>query len=368
MSDPRVIKLADLLVSYCLAVEQGETVLIRGNAHGFPLVKEAYRAVVRAGGHPFVYWEDDEFREILLKEGSDDQIQHVDTPLTLLYETYDCMIACRADNNTRILSSIDPSRQQLLAQGRRDLTQTYMDRSARGDLRWVVTRYPTAAYAQDADMSLADYEDFVYGACFVDREDPVAAWGQLSRRQQHLVNWLDGKNEVRVVGPNADLRLSIAGRQFINSDGRANMPSGEIFTGPVESSVEGWVRFTYPAIYQSREVDGVALTFKEGRVVDATATKNEPFLHSVLDTDAGARYLGEFAVGTNEGIQQFTRSILFDEKIGGTIHMALGSSYPQTGGQNRSAVHWDMICDMRDGSQIWVDDELFYENGRFMVT
>lgn len=367
MGDQRVKKLADLLVSYCLDVNRGEKVLIRGGAHGFPLVKEAYRAIVQAGGHPFVAWEDDEFREIILKEGDDDQIQHVPPPLSLLYETYDCMIACRADNNTRILSAIDPARQQLLAQGRRDLTQTYMDRSARGELRWVVTRYPTAAYAQDADMSLDDYEDFVYGACFVDRPDPVAEWGRLSKVQQRLVDWLAGKKEVRVVGPNADLHLSIDGRTFINSDGRANMPSGEIFTGPVESSVNGWVRFTYPAIYQSREVDGVALYFKDGRVSEATASKNEPFLHSVLETDDGARYLGEFAIGTNEGIQQFTRSILFDEKIGGTIHMALGASYPQTGGQNRSAVHWDMICDMRDGSQIWVDDELFYENGRFLV-
>lgn len=367
MADPRVVKLAQLLVSYSLNVQKGEKVLLRGSAHGYPLVKEAYRAVVQAGGHPFVAWEDDEFKEILLKEGSDDQITHVPPPQAMLYETYDCMMALRAENNTRALSGVDTAKQRLMAQGRQSLMQTYMDRSNRGDLRWVVTRYPTPAYAQDADMSLEDYEEFVYGACYLDKEDPVAEWHKLSAMQQKLVDWLKGKKEIRVQGPNADLRLSIAERVFINSDGRANMPSGEIFTGPVESSVNGWVRFTYPAIYQAREVDGVELHFEDGKAVKAAASKNEAYLNSVLDTDEGARYLGEFAIGTNEGIQRFTRSILFDEKIGGTIHMALGASYPQTGGVNRSAVHWDMICDMRDGSQIWVDDELFYENGQFKV-
>ncbi len=195
----------------------------------------------------------------------------------------------------------------------------------------------------------------------------MAEWGKIHAMQQRMVEWLAGKREVKVTGPNADLSLSIAGRTFINSDGHRNMPSGEIFTGPVEESVNGWVRFTYPAIYMGREVDGVELRFKDGKVVDATATKNEEFMISVLDTDAGSRYLGEFAVGTNMGIQRFTKSILFDEKIGGTIHMAVGAGYPETGSKNNSAVHWDMICDMRNGGQIHVDGELFYENGVFVV-
>jgi aminopeptidase len=231
----------------------------------------------------------------------------------------------------------------------------------------VTTLYPTHALAQEADMSLAEYEDFVYRACHVDLDDPVAAWQRMSGWQQTLVDWLAGKREVVVRGPHVDLTLSIAGRTFVNSDGHKNMPSGEVFTGPVEASVNGWIRFTYPAIYAGREVDGVQLQFEGGKVVSASASKNEAFLQQVLDTDPGARYLGEFAIGTNDGIRQFTKSILYDEKIGGTIHLAVGAGYPETGSHNESAVHWDMICDMRQGGQIWVDGELFYDSGRFLV-
>jgi len=172
---------------------------------------------------------------------------------------------------------------------------------------------------------------------------------------------------VRVVGPETELRLNVAGRTFINSDGKTNMPSGEVHTGPVEDSVEGHVYFSYPAIYQGREVAGVRLWFEGGKVVKASAEKNEDFLLQMLDTDEGARYVGEFAIGTNKGITRFTRQILFDEKINGSFHMALGRSYPETGGKNVSAIHWDMICDMRAGGEIWVDDELLYKDGRFVV-
>lgn len=181
------------------------------------------------------------------------------------------------------------------------------------------------------------------------------------------MDWLSGKDEVVVKGPNVDLKLSIKGRNFINSDGKTNMPSGEIFTGPVEDSVEGWVRFTYPAIRLGREVEGIELKFEKGKVVEATAEKNEPFLLEMLEVDEGARYVGEFAIGTNKRINRFIKNMLFDEKTGGTIHMALGAGYPQTGSVNKSGIHWDMICDMRDGGQIYVDGELFYEAGEFKI-
>jgi aminopeptidase len=216
-------------------------------------------------------------------------------------------------------------------------------------------------------MSLAEYEDFVYGAAMVHLDDPVAYWRAKAAEQQRLVDWLKGKKQVEVKGENVDLTLSIKDRVFINADGKKNFPDGEIFTGPVRDSVNGWVRFTYPAIYQSREVEGVELTFEEGKVVKATAQKGEEYLNSVLDTDEGARYLGEFAIGTNEGIQQFTRNILFDEKINGTIHMAVGAGYPETGSKNQSSIHWDMICDMRSGGEIVVDGSLFYKDGEFQV-
>lgn len=367
MSDPRITRLANLLVSYCVQVQPGDKVILHSSSLALPLVAETYREVLRAGGHPFVQWDEEIFQEILLKEGSDEQLTSIAPPERLLIDTYDCRIAIRAAGNTRSLNGVDLARQRLHREGQQELLATRMRRAAAGEMRWVGLIYPTPAYAQEADMSLSEYEDFVYGACFADREDPAAEWGRIHTVQQRLVDYLAGKKEVVVKGPNADLRLSIAGRTFINSDGRRNMPSGEIFTGPVEESVEGWVRFTYPAIVSGREVEGIELHFEEGKVVQASATKNEAFLLDMLDTDAGARYLGEFAVGTNDGITRFTKSILFDEKIGGTIHMALGRGYPETGSRNTSAIHWDMICDMRDGGQIWVDDELFYDSGRFQI-
>jgi aminopeptidase len=367
MMDPRITKLANLLVNYSVAVKTGDKVLVRGSASALPLITETYRAVLQAGGHPLVMWEDEIFSEILLKEGSDAQLSYIQEPMKMVVESFDCLISLRGSSNTRMLSHVDPERQQIARIAGAELMQTFMKRSADGQLRWVSTLYPTNAHAQEADMSLTEFEDFVFAACHADKDNPVAEWQTLSKMQQKLVDWLVGKGVVVVKGPNVDLKLSIAERTFINSDGKANMPSGEIFTGPVEESVNGWIRYTYPAIYSGREVEGIELRFEDGKVIDATAKKNEEFLISVLDTDPGARYLGEFAIGTNNSIDRFTKSILYDEKIGGTIHTAVGNGYPQTGSKNQSSVHWDMICDMRDGGQIWVDDELFYDSGKFMI-
>jgi aminopeptidase len=242
-----------------------------------------------------------------------------------------------------------------------------MQRSAIGQLRWMASLFPTNAYAQDAEMNLSQYEDFVFGACLPDRNDPVNYWKQFSIWQQKIVDWLKGKNQVRVIGPETDLTLSIAGRTFINCDGHFNMPDGEIFTGPVENSLSGYVYFSYPAIQQGREVTGVRLWFENGKVVKSIANKNEDYLTQTLDTDEGSRFVGEFAIGTNEGIQRFSRQILFDEKIGGSFHLALGAGYPETGSHNQSAIHWDMICDLRQGGEIWVDEVLLYKDGKFVL-
>ncbi len=367
MADPRVSKLAKLLANYCVEVKPGDKVLLMGAFSALPLVRETYREVIRAGGHPLTFWQEDTLAEIFYQEANDEQLAHIPEPQKLIMETYDCRIAIRGAENTRALSGIDPAKQTITRNASKELMEISMKRSASGDLRWVGTLFPTNAYAQEADMSLSEYENFVYGACHVDKEDPVAEWKKVSKIQQKLVDWLVGKKEVKVQGPNVDLILSIADRTFINSDGRRNMPSGEIFTGPVEDSVNGWVRFSYPAIQSGREVSGIELYFDDGKVVKATAKKNEAFLHSMLDSDAGSRYLGEFAIGTNDGIDRFTKSILFDEKIGGTIHMAIGAGYPETGSKNVSSVHWDMICDMREGGKIWVDGMEFYDSGKFLV-
>lgn len=216
-------------------------------------------------------------------------------------------------------------------------------------------------------MGLVEYEDFVYNACLGDINDPVGYWKRFSAWQQKIANWLKGKKQVHVTAPETDLRFSIEGRSFSNCDGHENMPDGEVFTGPVEDSLDGQVYFSYPTIFNGREVTGVRLWFEEGRVVKAIADKNEDFLLKTLDTDEGARRVGEFAFGTNRGITRFTRQILFDEKINGSFHMALGASYPETGGKNESAIHWDMICDMRREGRVTVDGKLLYKNGKFVI-
>jgi aminopeptidase len=242
-----------------------------------------------------------------------------------------------------------------------------MKRSAAGELRWALTLFPTQAYAAEADMSLAEYEDFFYRACLCDRPDPVEAWRVQSDETRRLADWTNGREEIRLEGPGTDLTLNVSGRTFVAADGRHNMPDGEFFTGPVEDSVNGEVTFSYPAVYGGREVAGVKLRFRDGKVVDASAERNEDFLLKTLDTDEGARRLGELGIGTNYGIDRFTKEILLDEKIGGTIHLAVGMSYPETGGKNSSAVHWDMVCDLRQGGRITVDGVELQSNGRFSV-
>lgn len=365
--DPRVEKMAKVLVNYSVAVRPGDLVWLRYEPLAEKAAVAVYEEILKAGGNPVVQTAPPVFSESLFRLANNDQLDFLNPTLMWLTENADVRITIGAPENTRSLSNSDPVRISRLQKAQHPIMKTFMERQGTGALRWTGTRYPTEAGAQDAEMSLREYEDFVYGSMMLDRDDPVAYWLDFSNRQQRLVDWLDGKKDVQVKGENVDLTLSIEGRKFINADGKKNFPDGELFTGPVEDSVNGWVRFTYPAIYNSREVTGVELTFKDGKVVKATADKGEDFLNSVLDTDAGARYLGEFAIGTNEAIDRFTRSILFDEKLGGTIHLAVGASYPDTLAKNQSAIHWDMICDMRSGGRIIVDDQLFYENGEFRI-
>jgi aminopeptidase len=367
MKDPRVEKLARILVNYSIKVQPREWVLVIANLEALPLTREVARHIIQAGANPTILIEDDDLSSMILAESSDEQLDWLSPVEKMAYEKVDAFISLRAASNTHAMSGIDPQKQRRRQQSRREVMQTYFQRSAEGSLRWTLTQFPCQAYAQDADMSLADYENFVYGATFSDQADPVQAWQNVYDSQQRLVEWLKGKKTVAVRGPHCDLTLSIAGRNFINCAGEKNMPDGEIFTGPVEESIDGWVKFTYPAILRGREVEGVELELKDGRVIAARAQKNEEFLLTMLDSDSGARYVGEFAIGSNYGIQRFTKSILFDEKIGGSFHMALGAGYPETGSRNQSSIHWDMICDLRQDSEIRVDGELFYQNGNFKI-
>jgi aminopeptidase len=331
------------------------------------------RYVLRAGGHPYPFMGLEmlrgmtNFQEVFFKEASEEQLDHVLRTDQMIFESFESMITIRGEENTRSLTNIDPEKFVRYGRARSGIREFYFQRSASDDLRWCTTLYPTEAYAQEADMSLSEFEEYIYGATYADTEDPIAKWDEIKREQQTLVDWLQGKEHVQLKGPNVDLTLSIAERDFVNSHGLKNMPSGEIYTSPVEDSAVGWVKFTFPAIREGREVNGIHLSFEDGRVVEATAEKNEDYLLGMLDSDPGARYLGEFAIGTNRRIDRFIKSILLDEKIGGTFHMAVGYGFPQVGSKNKSNIHWDMICDMRDGGEIHVDGELFYKSGEFLI-
>ncbi|MFQ3647644.1 MAG: aminopeptidase [Anaerolineae bacterium] len=365
--DPRIERYADLLVNYSTSVQKGEWVGIIGDVEALPALRAVYAHVLAAGGNPSLMLIDETSERHFARHATDEQIQWLDPMQSLYYDRADVYIRIRGSANTRAMTSIPGTRVQQIAKARQIWLDTRLSRAAQGQFKWVGTIFPTQAHAQEANMSLEEFEDFVYSAMFCDQDDPKAAWAQLGRNQQGKVDYLNGKKHIRCVGPNIDLTLSIEGRKFINCCGLNNMPDGEIFTGPVEESVNGWVRFSYPSLVSGRAVSGIELKFVDGKVVEAHAEQNDELLQAQLNTDAGARYLGEFAIGTNFGINKFTSNILYDEKIGGTIHMAIGRSYAETGGKNQSAVHWDMICDMRTDSEIYVDGELFYRNGDFTV-
>ncbi len=365
--DPRVDKVAEILVNYSAPVKPGELVSIRMiDPLASPLALAIYKYVIQAGGHVFFQMAPAGTEEIFYKYASEEQLDFLNPFDVWQIENKEVEFVLLADSNTKALTNVDPERMARRNRARTPLMKTFMRRDSDGSLRWTLTQHPTQAAAQDAEMSLSEYEDFVYGASMVHLDDPIAYWKGVSAEQQRLVDWLKGKQQIEVKGENIDLSLSIKDRVFVNADGTNNFPDGEIFTGPVEESVNGWVRFTYPAIYDGREVDGVELTFEDGKIVKATAEKGEDYLNSMLDTDPGARYLGEFAIGTNKGITQFTRNILFDEKIGGTVHMACGAGYPETGSHNESGIHWDMLCDMAD-AEMSADGDVFYRSGKFEI-
>ena len=367
MADPRVEALADVAVSYSTAVRPGDLVVIDATPLAAPLVRSTYRRVVAAGGHPEVRIRVDGVAEALLALGDETQLGWLSPARREEVERADVRIVFEADFNTRGLSGADPARQATVQRARKHVSDRVFARAHAGELRWLVTLYPTNAAAQDAGMSLPEYEAFVYRAGLLDRPDPVAAWRELGERLQRLARWLETKSRLRVVAEGTDFTLGVAGRRWVPSRGKENLPDGEVFTGPVETSIEGDVRFTYPAAFRGRIVEGIELRFERGEVVSARATRGQAFLEEMITIDDGARRVGEFSFGMNEAVSEFTLNTLFDEKIGGTIHLALGKSYPETGGTNASALHWDLVCDLRERSEVYADGELVYRDGRFLV-
>ena len=367
MRDPRTEGLAKILVGYSTEVKEGEVVSIDGESAAEPLLLAVYEEVLKAGAHPILNVALDGQSATYFKHASDAQLGWISPVAEWMVEHADVRIAIGASTNTRELSTVPPERQTRRQTATGDLLARAMERSAAGEFRWCYTLYPTNAYASEAEMSLADYEDFYFGACLATDGDPLTAWQRASAETKRLAEWIEGHEEVRVTAPGTDITLGIAGRKFIPCDGRHNMPDGEFFTGPVEDSAQGEVTFHLPAVIGGREVSGVRLRFDAGRVVEASAERGEEFLVELLDTDEGARRLGELGIGTNYAIDRGTREVLLDEKIGGTVHMAVGRSYPESGGLNESAVHTDLVCDLRLGGRIVVDGEDFQVDGKFVV-
>ena len=367
MADPRVQRMADVLVRHSLGLQPGDLVVINGSTLASDLITETYRAALRSGANPVVQTQLPGLTEVLLTEGSDNQIRTISPVEELLNNQANAELRIIAEENTKALSSTPTDRLNSFTSARSSLNRNRMERAGRGELRWSLTLFPTNAHAQDAGMSLSEYREFVFEACGLNDDDPVARWRELSARQARMIEWLEPRREVTVIGSETNLTLSIAGRSWNNSDGKRNFPSGEVFTGPIEDSTEGHIRFSFPANIQGHEVAGIRLRFEHGKVVDASAERNEPFFLSLLDTDEGARRIGEFAFGTNNGIQRFTGNTLYDEKIGGTIHLALGAGYPDTGSTNVSAIHQDLVCDLRDEGEVQVDGDVFLAEGKYLV-
>lgn len=381
MRDPRLDKLAQVLVHYSTRVKPGDLVGISAEPVAMPLIEACTEAVIKAGAHVCWIPKSEAMMELLLTHGTAEQLAYV-SPLAMhQIETIDVSLVFWANLNTKSLSRMDPARVGAHQAARRPVMKTFMSRAAKaskgepGGLRWCGTMFPTMASAQDAEMSLDQYEDFVFRAGLLHLADPLAAWKAVHERQERVREYLQGKKQLRFRAAasdghdGTDLVVDVSKSTWINCAGHENFPDGEVFAGP--GAVDGHVNYTFPAVYNGREVEGVRLKFKAGRVVDASAKKNEDFLIKMLDQDAGARTLGEIAIGTNYSITDFSKNTLFDEKIGGTFHAAVGAGYPESGSTNESGLHWDMVCDLRPGpgragGTIEADGEVFHRDGKFL--
>jgi aminopeptidase len=361
MIDERVGKLARVLVDYSIEAGEGDQVLISGEVGAGPLIGALYTRLLQVGATPVTQIGLPGMQELFFEYAQERHYEEIPGVTRTIFEGVDAQIVVHAPSNTRALANVDPSKQQALQKRNKPLSEMVLEKN-----RWVVTLFPTEALAQEAYMGLSEYEEFAFAAMGLNEEDPIRYWSEKFAEQDRLIGRLEEAREIRIVGPETDLTLSVEGRTFVNAAGRRNMPCGEVFTGPVETSANGTVYFGVPAAVAGREISGARLRFEAGKVVDASAEKGEEYLMSLLDADAGARYLGELGIGTNYGILQASANVLFDEKLGGTVHLAIGRSYAETGGKNDSSVHTDLVCDLRDGGGLYADGELIQENGRFL--
>jgi len=359
-------KYARLLLHYSLQLKKGDKLLIMSSWLAEDLLKEVYRESLAIGAYPEFNISINGTDKIFYDAAADDQLKYVSPTIKYALENYEALLMIRAPFNLKELENVDPAKKQLVSMGRAHINKTILTRSAEGKLAWNLCVFPTDAAAQECGMSKSEYEEFVYSACFLNEADPIAKWHQLDKNQQRIVDYLANKDNIRYTGKDIDISFSAQGRKWISAAGTRNMPCGEVFTSPVEDSVNGKVRFSYPGFYLGQEIEDISLEVKDGLVVKWDAKKGKSLLDKIMEIP-GARQFGEAAVGTNTGIKKFTKNMLFDEKLAGTVHLALGASIPETGGKNESAIHWDMLADMNDGGEIYADSELIYKNGRFII-
>jgi aminopeptidase len=358
-------KYAELLIDYCLDLQKNEKLYISTTTAAIPLVSEIFRYGTQKGAIIELDLSFSDQNKIFYDHARNHQLTYVPVLKKKAMEEFDAYLAIKAPFNLMETQHIDSNKRKIRQKAFSSLNQAYYKRTADGSMKRTLCLYPTHSSAQMAGMSLDEYREFVFHACRLNEIDPTSAWLDVRKKQQKLVAFLNRAKHIRYLNKASDISFSTKGRTWINSDGRTNMPSGEVFTGPVEESVQGVVHFDYPSIYLGTEVSGITLEVKDGKVVSWKADTGGEVLDEVFSTP-GANYFGEVAIGTNYNIQRPTKNILFDEKIGGTIHMAVGQSYKQSGGKNTSTIHWDMIANMTDGGQIWVDGEQIYKDGRFL--
>jgi|SRR6056297_62037 len=367
MINPILEKYADVLVDYSVEVKEDEQVLIQGAMAAEPLIKAVYVKVLKRGAHPIVIPTFAGKDELFYENASENQLDYQSPIRKYLIENIDASISILAHYNTKGMTNVDPQKMKKRSLANRELMKIHMKRASEGDLNWTLCQYPTSADAQEAKMSLSEYEDFVFNACHLYEDDPLNYWRELGEELNSIADYLNEVKTIHYKSNDTDIKFNVEGRKWIADKGKENYPGGEVFTGPVEDSAEGHIRFSYPGIFHGKEIEDIKLSFENGKVIKASAEKGEELLKTLLDTDQGSRYLGEVAIGCNYGINKFSRNMLFDEKIGGTVHLALGNSYPETKGKNESTIHWDMLCDMSQGGQIYADGELIYEDGKFLI-
>lgn len=367
MKDFRLERWADVLVNYSLGVKKGDLFQIKSRHLADPLIHEVYRLALRKGANPYLTYLGEGLNEIFYKEASKEQLEFLSDVEKLEIEKIDKYLYIISEYNQKALSNYDPKKLSLRRKSTGYLLERRLARAAKGLMQWSLTAYPDNAQAQDAEMSLDEYTEFIFAAGFLNDNNPVKKWQTLANEQRRLVKIISKMKKIKVKAKDTDFSLSVQDRKWISCEGKENFPDGEVFTTPIEDSVEGQIYYSFPCLYLGREVADVRLRFKKGEVIEAKASKGEDYLKSMIAMDAGAKRIGEFSFGTNYGITKFVKNTLFDEKIGGTIHLALGSCYPETGGKNKSSLHWDMVCDLRKDAEVIGDGKVIFKNGKFVI-